>query len=219
MTDNSLFEPVKFWHGTTTLAFVCRAGIIIAVDSRASMGKFIGSNTVKKVIEINPYLLGTMAGGAADCFFWERNLGSLCNLYELQNKQRISVSGASKLLANMIYKYKNTGLSIGTIVTGWDQNGPGIYFVDSDGNRIKVKLVSVGSGSTFAYGILDSSYKWDLSIEEACEIARRAIYQAAFKDPFSGGSINVYIIREEGWAKISSDIINFDIFKKYSKNN
>ena len=33
------------------------------------------SQTVKKVIEINPYLLGTMAGGAADCQFWLRNLG------------------------------------------------------------------------------------------------------------------------------------------------
>jgi hypothetical protein len=30
---------------------------------------------VKKVIEINKYLLGTMAGGAADCQFWQRNLG------------------------------------------------------------------------------------------------------------------------------------------------
>ena len=28
------------------------------------------SGTVKKVIEINPYLLGTMAGGAADCQYW-----------------------------------------------------------------------------------------------------------------------------------------------------
>lgn len=36
---------------------------------------FTASGTVKKVIEINPYLLGTMAGGAADCSFWERNLG------------------------------------------------------------------------------------------------------------------------------------------------
>lgn len=34
------------------------------------------SQTVKKVIEINRYLLGTMAGGAADCQFWQRNLGT-----------------------------------------------------------------------------------------------------------------------------------------------
>lgn len=30
---------------------------------------------MKKIIEINPYMLGTMAGGAADCQFWHRNLG------------------------------------------------------------------------------------------------------------------------------------------------
>ncbi|CAN0496164.1 unnamed protein product, partial [Hapterophycus canaliculatus] len=50
------------------------------------------SGTVKKVIEINPYLLGTMAGGAADCSFWERNLGIQCRMYELRNKERISVA-------------------------------------------------------------------------------------------------------------------------------
>jgi len=32
------------------------------------------------VIEINPYLLGTMAGGAADCSFWERLLAKQCRL-------------------------------------------------------------------------------------------------------------------------------------------
>lgn len=37
--------------------------------------KRAASQTVKKVIEINKYLLGTMAGGAADCQFWQRNLG------------------------------------------------------------------------------------------------------------------------------------------------
>jgi 20S proteasome subunit beta 5 len=90
---------------------------------------------VKKVIEINPYLLGTMAGGAADCSFWERNLGRECRyvlvffaiivirnrLYELRNKERISVAAASKLLANMVYSYKGMGLSMGTMVTGWDK--------------------------------------------------------------------------------------------------
>ena len=39
---------------------------------------FPASQTVKKVIEINPYLLGTMAGGAADCSYWERFLAKQC---------------------------------------------------------------------------------------------------------------------------------------------
>ena len=53
--------------GTTTLAFKFQGGVIVSVDSRATQGPFIASQTVKKVIEINPFLLGTMAGGAADC--------------------------------------------------------------------------------------------------------------------------------------------------------
>lgn len=43
------------------------------------------SQTVKKVIEISPYLLGTIAGGAADCAFWGRELGRRCRLYELRS--------------------------------------------------------------------------------------------------------------------------------------
>ena len=57
-------KHVKMVHGTTTLAFKYKGGVVVAVDSRASAGAYIASQTVKKVIEINPFLLGTMAGGA-----------------------------------------------------------------------------------------------------------------------------------------------------------
>merc|ERR1711988_1197754 len=109
-----------FKHGTTTLGFVFKGGVIIAVDSRASMGSYISSQTVKKVIEINDFLLGTMAGGAADCSFWERHLARMCRLHELRNKERISVPAASNLLAN---------ISCGTMVAGWDRDGPHLYMV------------------------------------------------------------------------------------------
>ena len=67
---------------------------------------------MKKVIEINPYLLGTMAGGAADCQYWETYLGMHCRLHELRNRERISVSAASKYLSNLVYSYKGMGLSM-----------------------------------------------------------------------------------------------------------
>jgi hypothetical protein len=33
---------IKFAHGTTTLGFVFNEGVLLAVDSRASMGSYIG---------------------------------------------------------------------------------------------------------------------------------------------------------------------------------
>lgn len=47
---------IKLAHGTTTLAFRFKGGIIVAVDSRATAGSYIASGTVKKVIEINKFL-------------------------------------------------------------------------------------------------------------------------------------------------------------------
>ena len=35
---------LKFLHGTTTLGFVFSKGIIITVDSRASMGSYVGKS-------------------------------------------------------------------------------------------------------------------------------------------------------------------------------
>jgi 20S proteasome subunit beta 5 len=104
--------PIKLAHGTTTLAFRFKGGIIVATDSRATAGNWIASQTVKKVIEINPQLLGTMAGGAADCQYWLAYLGMQCRLHELRHKRRISVAAASKILANLVYQYKGMGLSM-----------------------------------------------------------------------------------------------------------
>lgn len=85
---------------------------------------------MKKVIEINNFLLGTMAGGAgsfisvalnesllsqcclADCQYWETYLGIQCRLHELRNRERISVAAASKYLSNLVYSYKGMGLSM-----------------------------------------------------------------------------------------------------------
>jgi hypothetical protein len=104
--QNGQDAKINFLHGTTTLAFKYNGGVIIAVDSRATGGMYIFSGNVKKIIPINQYLMGTMAGGAADCMYWERVLSKQCRLYELRNKQRISVAAASKLLSNICFEYK-----------------------------------------------------------------------------------------------------------------
>jgi len=206
--QSKISNEIKFAKGTTTLSFVFQGGVIVAVDSRSTMGPYIASQSVKKVIEINPYLLGTMAGGAADCSFWERELGRRCRLYELKNKERISVATASKILANICFAYRGYGLSMGTMIAGWDKTGPNLYYVDDDGTRLKGQKFSVGSGSTYAYGVLDTGYRYDLSVEEAIELGRRSIYHATHRDAYSGGVINVYHVHEQGWTKISSTDMN-----------
>jgi len=201
-------QKMKFAKGTTTLGFIFQGGVLISVDSRSTQGPYVASRTVKKVIEINPHLLGTMAGGAADCSFWERDLGRKCRLFELQNKKRISVRAASKSLHNTLYSYKGYGLSCGTMIAGWDEGKPEgeLYYVDSDGTRLQayktMPMFSVGSGATYAYGVLDSNYRWDMTDEEAIELGQMAIYHATHRDAYSGGFNNVYLVKQDGWKQI-----------------
>jgi len=49
------------------------------------------SKTVMKILDIADHMVATMAGGAADCQFWVRYLGKYCSMYELREKERISV--------------------------------------------------------------------------------------------------------------------------------
>lgn len=52
----------------------------------------------------------------------------------------------------------------GMMIAGWDKTGPQLYYVDDDGMRLHGQRFSVGSGSPFAYGVLDTFYKYDLSV-------------------------------------------------------
>ena len=130
----------------------------------------------------------------------------LCRLHELRNKRRITVSAASKILANLVYNYKGMGLSMGTMMAGMTpQEGPALYYIDSDGTRLPGNLFCVGSGQTFAYGVLDAEYRFDLSETEALELGRRSILAATHRDAFSGGFVNLYLVKEAGWEKHGFD--------------
>ena len=125
-------------------------------------------------------------------------------LYELRNGERISVAAASKILSDFLYHYKDYGLSVGTMICGWDKTGPQIYYVDNDGTRLKAdekrSYFSVGSGSSYAYAVLDQLYHYDMTgrnrgsrshaDEEAIDLGRRAIYHATHRDAMSGGMNN-----------------------------
>ncbi|GAX09715.1 5'-3' exoribonuclease 1 [Fistulifera solaris] len=201
--------PLEFEHGTTTISFLFQGGIIAAVDSRASLGSFIGSKTVQKVLPINSHMIGTMAGGAADCSYWIRLISQEALFYELSRSRRISVTRVATLLSNALYENRNLGLSVGTMIMGYDDDKaspPKIFYVDDSGARISGDMFAVGSGSTFALGILDTERKYEMTVEEAIDLGIKAIRHATFRDAYSGGFINVFLItRNKGWRRVYSE--------------
>ncbi|KAL2097139.1 hypothetical protein ACEWY4_006346 [Coilia grayii] len=81
----------------------------------------------------------------------------------------------------------------------------GLYYVDSEGNQVSGDLFAMGSGSTYAYVVVESSLRRDLTIEEACDLVHRAIYQATYCDAYSGGQVNLYCVLSKDWEVVSGD--------------
>lgn len=50
---------------------------------------------------------------------------------------------------------------------------------------------------------MKQGYRYDLTDEEAQELGRRSIVAAGHRDAYSGNSVNLYHVRENGWEFIS----------------
>ena len=119
------------------------------------------------------------------------------------------MAAASRMMVNLINHYKRYGLSMGLMLSGVDEDGPHLYYINTEGSRIKGDLFSVGSGMTYAYGVLDTFYRYDMSVEEAVELGRKAIYHATNRDTGSGGVVRVYHVHKGGWTeKIAGEDVN-----------
>lgn len=69
---------------------------------------------------------------------------------------------------------------MGTMIAGSDSKGTHLYYLDNDGNRIRGSQFAVGSGGTYANAILDTYVRYDMSLEEAVAVGKRAISEATY---------------------------------------
>ncbi|KAG9327932.1 hypothetical protein JZ751_017229, partial [Albula glossodonta] len=92
--------------------------------------------------------------------------------------------------------------------------GPGLYYVCSDGTRLQGELFSVGSGSPYAYSVLDGGVQWGLGVAEACALARRAVYHATHRDAYSGNCVDLYHITARGWSRRKREDLREEYYRE-----
>uniref|UniRef100_A0A672PNL9 Proteasome 20S subunit beta 11b n=1 Tax=Sinocyclocheilus grahami TaxID=75366 RepID=A0A672PNL9_SINGR len=92
--------------------------------------------------------------------------------------------------------------------------GPRVIYVCSDGLRLQGELFSVGSGSPYAYSILDSSVYWGMSVQEATEVAREAVYRATYRDAYSGNNVDLYHVTAKGWRRRERENLKEEYYRE-----
>lgn len=193
--------------GTTTIGIVYKDGVVLATEHRATMGNVIAHKDVRKLFKIDNNLGLTVAGLVGDAQLLARYIKAEVELYKLKRNTKMSVNSAATLLSNIMrggggsYGFYYVGLIIG----GIDANGGHVYSLDAAGGSIRDEYVSVGSGSPYAYGVLEDHYKKGMSEDDAISLAIRALNAAMRRDSASGDGYAVSVINKEDYKELTPE--------------
>ena len=188
--------------GTTTLGMVCREGVVIATEQRATMGTLIAHKATKKLYKIDEHMALATAGLVGDLQVLARYLNAEVNLYRLKRDVQMPVKSAATLMSNILNQRKFYPYYVQLILGGFDAAGGHVYSLDAAGGAIPDKYTAGGSGSPYVFGVLEDNYKDDLTTEEGIDLAVRAITAAKNRDSASGGMISVAVITKEGFKEV-----------------
>ena len=198
-------EQVK--TGTTTIGIISEDSVVLATEHRATMGTVIAHKEVRKVFKIDDNLGLTTAGLVGDAQLLARYLKAEVELYKLKRGSSMSVKAASTLLSNILRG--GGGVSgyyyVGLIIGGFDGEGGHVYGVDAAGGSIRDDYVSVGSGSLFAYGVLEDHFRKGITKDGAIDLAIRALSSAMKRDAASGNGITVVVIDKDGYRELDNE--------------
>lgn len=207
----------KIYKGTTTVGLVCKDGVVMATEKRATMGNFIASRKAKKIYQIADRMAMTTAGSVGDAQFLARIIKIESNLYEIRRERKLTVKAVATLTSNLLNSYRYFPYLVQLLIGGIDSEGARIFSIDPIGGAIEEKdIVATGSGSLTAYGVLEDRFTSETTVEEAVELSIRAIYSAMRRDSASGDGIDVVRITKSEYYELKPQEIE-EILAKFRK--
>ncbi|MEM0230616.1 MAG: proteasome subunit beta [Candidatus Woesearchaeota archaeon] len=199
--------------GTTTVGIVCKDGIVLAADKRATAGYLIASKKTEKIHQISENIAVTMAGTASDAQLLVKIARAELKLKALRTGQEISVKEAANLISRLVYdnirKFSSIPGISQFILAGKDSKGFGLYDLFPDGTIEECEdYMASGSGSVMAFGVLETLYRKGMSIDEGIKLAVKCLNAAIQRDIASGSGFDVVTITNEGVKKVLEKDIN-----------
>lgn len=203
-------------HGTTTLGLVCKDGIVIAADKRATAGNMIVNKKTDKLAQIADTMVLSMAGTVSDAQLLIKLIKAELNLKRIQSGRKPTVKEAANLLSGLVYSnIRKMSLIPGIshfILAGSDATGFYLYDIFPDGSLTQEEeYVSSGSGSVFALGVLEALYEPAITTPQGVDLAVKAVNAALQRDSASGNGVDVMIITKDGVKHVVKEILTTEI--------
>ena len=190
---------MSLYFGATAAGLKTRDAVVLASDRRINYGIFIMSRNAKKVFVIDDRIGIAFSGLYGDLAGIYRIMEAEYRFMEHALGHKPPVYAMAKRLSLILYSYKLYPFMIEAIVGGLDYEGkPKLYVLDALGSITEDRFAAIGSGASVAIGYLEEHYREDLSLEDAMDVASKAIRVAMERDPSTGDGIDVVAITRGG---------------------
>ncbi len=200
--------------GTSIVGIVCKDGVVLGGDRRATAGNIIMSKNTEKVVKINDYLVVSGTGVASDIDLNQKILTAELRLKELKTRSRPTVKESANLVGMSIYRSIRSPSMIphivGLLVAGFDEDGTtSLFTIEPAGGIYKVEDydANFSSGMPYILGLLERMYKKDISVKDGVELVKECLKSSTQRDTGSGNGIDIYTITKDGIKKAVSEQI------------
>lgn len=205
--DTEKIEKLK--TGTTTVGAIGSDAVVLGADRKATMGYLVASKDSQKIYQLDDHVGMTIAGVSGDAQALARYITAELRLYELKEGSKITIKGASNLVANILYSRRFYPYIVQLIVGGHDGK-PGLFSFDPAGGMSEEKeYFGTGSGSVMALGVMEDKFKKGMPTDELKRLVARAVRSGTKRDIASGGSgIDLVVIDSKGFHRVSDSEVN-----------
>ncbi len=207
-TSGPAADEDRLLKGTTTIGVVAKDGVVLGTERRATSGTMISSRTAQKLFKIDQNLGVTIAGLVGDAQVLTRYLRAEVSLYRLRRGAPLAAEGAATLLANILSGNRYYPYWAWLLLGGVDGKGGHVFSIDAAGGLIEDRFVSVGSGSPFAYSLVEDGYSRDMSTSDAVDLVLRGLNAAMKRDSASGDGYLTHVITPKEYRELGEDEIN-----------
>ncbi len=182
----------------TSVGVKASDGVVLASEKRIAYGFYLLSKSGKKLFKVTDKVGMVSSGVLADMQVISKLIRANITMHEMEAKRPASTRAVAKLLSQVLFQSRYMPFLVEVMVGGVDESGPHLIVLDAAGALIEDDFAALGTGARTAIGIIETSYRQGIGVNDARMIAINAVREASYRDAVSGDGVDLMTITKDG---------------------
>jgi len=170
--------------GSTAMAIACDEGCVLAVEERMHT-KLQNMEYSWKLFQVDEHIGAVAAGLNSDARVLVDNARVRAQILRLTYDEKPTVEAVTKYIGDLMQIYtQHAGVrpfGVAVLFGGVDDTGVRVFYTEPSGMVLEYDAWAIGRGAEKVKELLEAEYKREMKLEEATDLALKALVESAEK--------------------------------------